>query len=180
MNISESLIKAHGALLTTAVGEEAAWVLLRHMKLREVDTGEALLRCGEQTEELFVLCTGELQAFLPLPADERLVFGAVTPGQWLGEVNVIDQGLASATVLATKPSQLFSLSHDALAEVEAARPDVAARLLHKLTQDLAGRLRRSTTGVVERVAGDEYRLASVPEKRTWLGRLLGGLLGARA
>lgn len=179
LNISESLVNAHIALLASAVGDEASRVLLRHMKLREVDAGEVLVRFEEQTDVLFLLCTGELQAYLPLPGDERLAFGLITPGQFLGELNVIDQGVASATVVATQPAQLFSLSHAALAEVEGARPDVAARLLHKLTQDLAGRLRRSTTGVVERVEGDEYRLASAPEKRTWLGRLLGGLLGAR-
>ena len=180
MKIPESLVNAHIGLLSAAVGDDAASVLIRHMNLHEAKAGDTLVTFGEESDQLFLVCTGELQAHLPLPDGERLVVGLVTPGQWLGEVHVIDQGTASATVVASEPARLFSLSHAALAEVEAARPDVAASLLHKLTRDLAGRLRRSTSGVVERVAGDEYRLASAPEKRSWLGQLFGGLMGAGA
>jgi CRP-like cAMP-binding protein len=180
LNIPESLVNAHIMLLNGAVGVEAASVLIRHMKQHNAKAGDTLVAFGDESDLLFLVCTGQLEAHLPLPDGERLVVGVVTPGQWLGEVHVIDQGPASATVVATQPTLLFSLSQGALAEVETARPEVAARLLHKLTKDLAGRLRNSTSGVVERVAGDEYRLASAPEKRTWLGRLFGGLMGVGA
>jgi CRP-like cAMP-binding protein len=155
LNIPESLVNAHIGLLSSAVGDESASVLIRHMKLHQAKAGDTLVSFGEESDLLFLVCTGRLEAHLPLPDGERLVVGVITPGQWLGEVHVIDQGPASATVMATQAAQLFSLSQAALAEVEAARPEVAARLLHKLTKDLAGRLRHSTSGVVERVAGDE-------------------------
>lgn len=180
MGIPETMVNAYAPQIERIVGSDAAAVLLRHMDYLQLAPGQTLLEFGRPSSDLYVLCAGELQAHLPIDADERLVLGTVSPESWLGELNVIDQGPSSATVVASQASVLFRLSHGSLAEVEHARPDVAAKLLAWLTRDLAERMRRSTSGVVERIGAREYQLATPPQQQSWLARLLGGLMGAQS
>jgi CRP-like cAMP-binding protein len=180
VGIPDTMVSAYAQLIEQAVGAQAAAVLLPHMDYLQLTPGDVLLTYGVPSSDLFVLCAGELHAHLPLDDGEQLVLGTVAAGKWLGELNIIDQGPSSATVVASAACILFRLSHASLAQVERERPDVASKLLARLTRDLAERMRRSTSGVVERVGGRDYRLAPPPQQQGWLARLLGGLMGTQA
>ncbi len=126
---------------------EAAWYLAAWLEPVRLAPGEALLTYGQPADSLYLLCAGELRARLPLNGDE-LVLGAVEPGEWLGEVNLLDGGDASATITATAPSLLMRLAHDTLDRICADDPAIASDLLRMLLHDLAARIRRCSAGVI--------------------------------
>jgi CRP-like cAMP-binding protein len=76
-----------------------------------------------------------------------VVLGEIGPGKWAGEVTVLDQGPATATVAAVEASTLLALSREAFEELRARHPRIAARLVQALCRDLANRLRRTQLGL---------------------------------
>jgi len=154
-------------------GDQAASLVTR-MERHEIAAGTALFRYGETADRVYYLQSGTLTASLDVDG-VRLEIGVVPPGHWLGEINLIDEGPASADVIANDEAVLYSLRHDALVSLRDDDPEIAAILLRNLTRDLAARLRRTSAGLVERVNDHQFRLATGEVRRGWFSRAIGKL-----
>ena len=142
-------------------------------------SGDRLFEYGKMADCLYYLHSGKLTASLEV-SGRTLILGEVKPGSWLGEVNLIDQGPASATVTADQDSIVFSLSHDSLLGLRDNHPGAAAALLRNITQDLAARVRRTSTGLIEQVNDSEFRVAKPEERESWFGGALSWLFSGGA
>lgn len=163
--------------LAHRVGDEAASVLLDRMIPVRVRAGADLLVHGEPADALYLLCDGSLEVSLDLDG-RRLELGQVQAGAWLGEVNLVDGGPASATVRVTRDARLMRLTRDDLAELRSSHPAVALALTRSLNRDLAHRVRRCSAGLVHRLADGGFRLESVEDRRQLEEQLLAGLVVA--
>jgi len=144
------------------------------LERRELKAGEKLFEYGKMADRLYYLRSGKLTASLDVQG-RTLVLGDVPPGRWLGEVNLIDQGPASATVTAEEESEVYSLCHNSLLGLRDQHPEVAAALLKNITKDLAARVRRTSTGLIEQVNDNEFRVAQPAERKTWFSGALSWL-----
>ncbi|MFT4628360.1 MAG: CRP-like cAMP-binding protein [Myxococcota bacterium] len=149
------------------------------LERRELAAGEKLFEYGMNADRLYYLREGKLIASLDV--DGRiLILGEIHPGRWLGEVNLIDQGTASATVTAVADSVLYSLCHDSLIGLRDHHPRVATALLQNITKDLAARVRRTSAGLIEQVNDHEFRVAKPAERENWFGGALSWLFSGGA
>ena len=64
------------------------------------------------------------------------------PGDFFGEMTLLDELPRSATARAVDPSRLFILYKTHLDELASESPRIAAKLLHNLARLLSARLRR--------------------------------------
>jgi len=109
---------------------------------RLVDEGEApagkrLAIVGETGHELFVIVQG--QAVVTLPNGRKVRLG---PGEFFGEMSLVDGGPRSATVEATTPMKLLVVGHREFWQLL----DEAPSLNAKVMRTLAGRLRDAEGG----------------------------------
>jgi CRP-like cAMP-binding protein len=107
--------------------------ILRRTGEYEYEDGATILKGGRQGEVLFVLLDGAA----------RVVRGGRTvarlgPGDFFGEIAVLDRRPRTATVIATSPVRCLTLHRDDLREVIAGEPDVAWALLEGLASRLRG------------------------------------------
>jgi MFS family permease len=79
---------------------------------RSVATGEAVVREGELGEEFYVVAAGELAVRRDGGEVRR-----VGPGEFFGEVALLRTVPRTATVVATAPSTLVSIDHDAFVHI---------------------------------------------------------------
>jgi CRP-like cAMP-binding protein len=100
--------------------------------VREVPAGTVLIRAGEVDDEFFILLSGAAERG-PRGAPVRR-FG---PGDYFGELAVLDPAPRSLDVVATSDSVVVALSRPAFLTVLDAVPGVSPQLL----QSLARRLR---------------------------------------
>ena len=103
----------------------------------KVDAGDVLIREGQTNKHLYLVLHGEVEVRLPdRPERFTVRLGTRGPGSCLGEYSLIDKKPASATVVATRPSELFKISHETLYELlktdHALGSTVYRNLLHHL------------------------------------------------
>jgi len=120
----------------------------RHMERHALAAGDALFREGDPGDRLYVLARGVVTISASAPHGTYRIVTA-EPGAMFGELAMLDGAPRSAAALADEDCVLFSLSTAGLARLQAADPQLAARLLVNVFRHLAHRLRVSTDVVRE-------------------------------
>jgi len=104
----------------------------------EVDApvGKFLTTQGEPGDTFYVLLDGEARVDIDGNLRRTLV-----PGDFFGEISMLDRGLGTATITTTKPSRLLVMSHaqfrDAIKANDALLIKVLAAMGERLRADLA-------------------------------------------
>ncbi|MFZ4519559.1 MAG: cyclic nucleotide-binding domain-containing protein [Microthrixaceae bacterium] len=98
----------------------------------DVEAGRVLCTEGELGREAFVLLSGAAEV-----RRRGEVVAQLGPGDWVGELALLDGGPRTATVTTTEPSNLLVLTRGAFNGVL----DEVPTLAHKLLVTLARRLR---------------------------------------
>lgn len=97
----------------------------------EVSQGKRLATAGEPGHELYVIVDG--QATVRLPGGRTVRLG---PGEFFGEMSLVDGGPRSATVDAATPMRLLVIGHREFWTLLAEAPALAAKVMRALSQRL--------------------------------------------
>ena len=135
--------QAGDGLLLPNWSVEDWWALLSHAQSVEVDSGDALMRLGEQERALYFVIEGALEVSPSTGRGDTLgpVFREL-PGSMFGEVSFFDGLPRSASVWAIKSTTLLRLSYSAFQAFTAQHMKLASDLLFAMGRVLAMRLRR--------------------------------------
>ena len=120
-------------------------LLFGFMDIRNVQSGQPLIRGGEPDRTFYFVLRGELEIIVQSSdgLTKRWVARAAA-GAVLGELAVFDGGPRSATAWAVALCDVAATSPDQYAAFEMASPGLARSLLFALGRVLATRLRRTT------------------------------------
>lgn len=136
---------------------------------RQLQAGDLLIHRGEQHGTLYVLLSGALDVHLTDPADPP--HARLAPGDFAGEVALLDQRGASAWVRASEPSEVCEIDRELLWALVEAAPEIARNLLFVLS----GRIRHDDEVLAESARLREHfeRAATVDgltglRNRRWL------------
>ena len=128
----------------------AAWsletwqALFAHTSPVQLGSGDVLIRRGDQDRALYFVVSGELEVRASASASDALgQLFRESPGSVFGEISLFDGKARTATVWATRPSELRKLDLPGLRAFMAQHPGHGGELLFALGQVLAMRLRRS-------------------------------------
>ena len=98
-----------------------------------LDEGEVLVQEGERLRHAYVLVSGSAAARV----DGETV-GTVAEGEVIGELAMFDPAPATATVVATGPTELLAMEQGAFEQIVRADPDLAVHLLRTLARRFHG------------------------------------------
>jgi CRP-like cAMP-binding protein len=140
--------------------------------------GEHVYTDGEPAARVVFVVSGTLEAGHD-SGGRRLVLGTIEPGAWMGEIGFIDNGPATATVVAKTPTVLLCIHHAQLLQLADVHPEAASVLLRQVTRVLAERLQKSSAGIVRKLSDDRFIVEPVEETRGWLSRTLSWLVGVQ-
>jgi len=129
---------AHKTSIFSGIDEGDTYHLARIGRMREVATGERLIRKGEIGDRLFVLVSGNLK----VSTDDREL-GRIAPGETVGEMSLIDDGPRSADVDATAACRVMEVLRADLHELMARRPRLGMALMRNLALNLSTKLRET-------------------------------------
>ena len=111
----------------------------------EVSPGETIIQEGQRNAWVYFVLDGQVEVYLP-ESSERISairLAKREAGSCLGEYAFMDQEPASAAVVATKPSKLFRISHEALETLLKSHCALGRIVYRNLARKLSGRLRGS-------------------------------------
>jgi CRP/FNR family cyclic AMP-dependent transcriptional regulator len=161
---------ARGSLRTcrlfAGLDDETLAVVAGLLRERRFRRGEVIFHAADPGDALFIVKTGAVKIMLP-PDDgtEPAILTTIGPGDFFGELALLDGEPRSATAQALRPTEVFVLRRDAFESLVDREP-VLRRVLFAA---LAGEIRRLTVQVQDlhfldlpgRLANHLLRLAEV-------------------
>jgi CRP-like cAMP-binding protein len=111
----------------------------------EANPGETIIQEGQRNTWVYFVLDGQVEVYLPesLERISAIRLAKREAGSCLGEYAFVDQRPASAAVVATKPTKLFRISHDALKTLLEGHCALGRIVYQNLARKLSGRLRGS-------------------------------------
>jgi MFS superfamily sulfate permease-like transporter len=109
---------------------------------REVAKGEALFLKGDKADGVWLLQQGFVSILSGGEHSTR--FSTLGPGQFLGEMSLIDGKLRSATALADSPVRALLLDQEAIATLAQQEPDAVWKIMRNIARYLSYRMRSAS------------------------------------
>ena len=119
--------------------------LVRGMRVRRFRHGETVFHIGDPGDALFIVMSGSIKITLPADSGDEAILATLRPGDFFGELALLDGAARSATAIAIEPTQTFILPRDRFRELIATEPVMREALL----ATLAAEVRRLTHHVEE-------------------------------
>ena len=105
--------------------------------------GETIFQEGDVGRACFIVAEGRVEVLKIEESSAREeLLSVMEPGDFFGEMTLLDELPRSATARAAEPSRLYILYKSHLDNLSDGSPRVAARLLRNLARLLSARLRR--------------------------------------
>lgn len=83
---------------------------VRRLPISSLSPGSAVFREGDQGRELFVVLGGEMEVLKKSKGEREARVAVLGPGDWFGEMSILDVMPRSATVRVLAPSRVLRLS----------------------------------------------------------------------
>ncbi|MFQ5576958.1 MAG: Crp/Fnr family transcriptional regulator [Anaerolineae bacterium] len=125
--------------------------LAANLKRQTLAAGEVLFHQGDPGDALYVIISGRVKIVFQKEAGEEVVLSHFGPGEFFGELALIDQKPRSAGVVALSPVDLFELKRRDFLAAFNRQPALALGIM----QSMAARLRFASVYLSKAVAWSE-------------------------
>ena len=127
------------------VEPEGLSVLARAMVTRRFRRNEVIFHQGDPGDALFIMASGSVKVVLPSDEGaEPAIVAILGPGEFFGELAILDGAPHSATIVALEPTETLVLHRDAFLALIDEQPELRRALLASLATEI-----RRLTGHVE-------------------------------
>ena len=130
MRESKTAALAKVSLFAHCTSKELEFVASRADEV-DVPAGRQLLRQGDPGDSFYVLLEGE--ADVEVDGSRR---PALRPGDFFGEISMLDRGPATATVVTRTPAHLLVMSHSQFRDAIKGNDDLLSKVLAAMGERL--------------------------------------------
>lgn len=128
-----------------AADDDVLSAVVRALRIRRFRRGDTIFHQGDPGDSLYVMASGSVKVVLPSEQGaEPAIVAVLGPGEFFGELSLLDGAPHSATIVAIEASETLVLQRDAFLSLV----DTDRDLRHALLVSVASELRR-LTGHVE-------------------------------
>jgi len=125
--------------------EEGLSNLSRGMRIRRFRRGETVFHVGDPGDALFIVMSGSIKITLPADSGDEAILATLRPGDFFGELALLDGAPRSATAIAIEGTETYVLPRDRFRDLIATEPVMRDALL----ATMAAEVRRLTHHVEE-------------------------------
>jgi uncharacterized membrane protein len=122
-----------------SLDDEAADTICSMLSTEECDAGATLFRAGDAGDSMYLIEDGKVQISMKSSDGEELILAMLGPGDFFGEMALIDGNPRSANASVIEPSRMAVLSRQHFLSFLDTSPNVAIEMLTALSR----RLRRT-------------------------------------
>lgn len=136
------------------------------LRIQEYPANRPIVWLGEQGEDFFIVKHGKVVVSCPDEAGKEVVLGHLGPGQFFGEISLLDGGPRTATVRTAVDSSMLVLSRQDFLQFLTKHPDAAIYMLGilgKRQRDTNEKL-RGIRNANEAIAQEQTRWHAIAER----------------
>lgn len=123
--------------------------LASYLRLNHVQKKSVILEEGSSDRSLSIIIRGTVGIYKEDPANHLKLITTIGSGQTVGEMSMIDGSQCSATVIAMEDVTLLTMTKVALNSLINEKPNLAIKLILKLSRILSQRLRMTSSNLVD-------------------------------
>jgi len=123
-------------VLFTGLGEADVASLAAHLRRRRYARGEVVFLRDDPGDSLFIVKSGVIRIVLTSPEGKEITLAVRGPGDFFGELALLDGEPRSADAVAQGPAELLLLEREDFLALVDDRPSVAVALLKVLSKRL--------------------------------------------
>lgn len=146
--------------LFALLSEDDRTVLSRHIDVERHSAGQTLFDYGDPGDSMMVVVKGEVELFVKNKTGERTLLETVTPGEFFGEISLLDEGPRNATATCKSDVEVLVVDRGDLDELFRINPSSALTVLAATGK----RLRATATFIRNTATRNENE--EVEDKRT--------------
>jgi len=138
--ITAQILKDVG--LFGGLDDETLTLLARELPTEHVEVGHVVVQEGDTSREMFVVVAGELEVVKEAKSGQEVRVALFGPGDWFGEMAILDVQPRSASVRAVAPTMLVRFDTEHVDRLLYRRDVKAyAMLMMNIARELSRRLR---------------------------------------
>jgi CRP/FNR family cyclic AMP-dependent transcriptional regulator len=118
--------------LFSGLPEEALTKIEQHGSTKSYKKNTVVINEGDETDSLYVILSGRVKVFLSGEDGREAVLNHQGPGEYFGEMALIDRQPRAASVMTVEPSKLMIISRSDFMDCLAANPEIAMNLIRPL------------------------------------------------
>jgi CRP-like cAMP-binding protein len=134
------------------LSEASLALLISMMSERSFDVGATVVAEGEQGRSMYVVHSGELVVSKLGESGRAIRLARLGPGDFFGEMTLIEMQNRSASVITESPTVLYELTARSLYAFYKADIHAYAMVLQNINRELCRRLRRADISIVDLAA----------------------------
>jgi CRP-like cAMP-binding protein len=123
-------------ILFAHVDDEGLRALASQMRRRRFRRGEVIFHQDDVGDSLQVVISGSVKIVLPSEEGEEAIIASLQPGEFFGELALLDGAPRSTTATAIEPTETLSLPREQFLRLLADDPQIVQALLHVLASEL--------------------------------------------
>lgn len=132
-----------GLPLLNGLSDEQIASFTYYAEIIEVEQFTRIARKDDPGDAMFVVLEGEVRAYVFVDGRE-CTLGCIGPGEFVGEISLLDEGPRSAELAANVETTLLKISNARLRALLDEAPALAAPFLLALSRTVVGRIRNMT------------------------------------
>jgi CRP/FNR family cyclic AMP-dependent transcriptional regulator len=159
--------------------DEQLRTLVSVVTRRSAPRGSVIMAAGDQIDSLYIVISGRLKVMMGDADGKEVILSLIGPGEFFGEMGLIDDSPRSASVVAIEPCELVSISKrdfkNCLAENFEMATAVMRGLVRRLREadrkigslallDVYGRVARLLLDMAENVNGEKIITKRLPKQ----------------
>jgi CRP/FNR family cyclic AMP-dependent transcriptional regulator len=175
--VSIALLKS--VPLFSTFPEEQLRMLVTVVTRRSAPRGSLIMAAGDPTDSLYLVISGRLKVMMGDSEGKEVILSIIGPGEFFGEMGLIDDSPRSASVVSMEPCELLSLSRRDFKKCLAENFDMAMAVMKGLVRrlreadrkigslallDVYGRVARLLLDMSETVNGQKMVTKRLPKQ----------------
>jgi CRP/FNR family cyclic AMP-dependent transcriptional regulator len=175
--VSTALLKT--VPLFANLPEEQLRALVPVVSRRSAPRGSLIMAAGDPTDSLYIVISGRLKVMMGDSEGKEVILSILGPGEFFGEMGLIDDHPRSASVVAMEPCELLALTRRDFRKCLAENFDMAMAVMRGLVKrlreadrkigslallDVYGRVARLLLDMAENVDGQKIVTRRLPKQ----------------
>lgn len=138
--------------LFSSLSESDLQALSDHAVTRTFPKNAIIINEGDTSDSLYIIASGKVKVFLSDEHGKEIILDIQGPGEYFGEIALLDDAPRSASVMTLDASSFSIISKNNFQEYLGKNPDIALRVIRELTR----RIRMLTASVKGLALRDVY------------------------